>query len=143
MSELEVLEAGMRDGVPAIRLRLAFGPGGAGDFVSLSLGPYALSVQGDIRVLRARVSVADATNLANAFIVVREWEAQGAYVRQANYPVRLPAENAVCVAGLEVREPNRVLQPVLALQKRDNTAAGSVVIDISGLAFAPLHELLA
>lgn len=142
LSEVEVTEIDHSGPVPTVSVRVAFTGEQEGNYVSLTLGPYAATNPGDIFLLRGSFTITEMDNIAQSFLLIREWESGGRFQRQATRPLRSPPIAPSAAIALEVREGNRVLQPVVTFQRANPGVGGSARLVISGLAFAKLYDVV-
>lgn len=143
LSELEVLDMQAGASPPSITIRARFEPQASAQYVSMTLGAYAPSEVGDLFLLRGVLSISESENVGQAFLLLREWEAGGRFQRQATRPVKISANNGPTSVAIEVREANRVLQPVITFMLSDAARGGAVTLTVGGLAFGKLYDLIA
>lgn len=140
VTELTVDSAASDGGKPTVGLSFRFDQTSEGEYVSLCFAPLTICVPGDIFALQARVQVERTENLAEGFAIIREWDTDSKFLRQSTRPLLLSPEPQTLFVASEVKDPDRLLQPLIAFRKEAGATQGGGKIVLSELAFFNVYR---
>jgi hypothetical protein len=124
---------------PTVTLSLKFSGSAQSDFVGICVGQYLPVPRDAVVVLASEISFERRQNVAAGFVLLREFEEGGEFVRQSTRPLKLVDEPQIGLVAHEVQGDNRVIQPVI-LVRRQSAADGELSVTLRGLAFGNLYD---
>lgn len=140
VSELSVLSASADGGKPVVGLNFKFDETSQGDYVSLCFAPLTVTVPGDVFALQCKLQLEKLENVSEAFAIIREWDTDSRFVRQSTRNLETSADAQTLLVLSEIKDPGRLLQPLIAFKKAAGAQKGGGVVTLSELAFFNVYR---
>lgn len=140
VSELSVESASSDGGKPTIELGFKFDETSQGDYASLCFAPLTVAIPGDVFALQCRLQLDGLENVAEAFAIIREWDTESRFVRQSTRNLEITSEPQSLLVMCEVKDPGRLLQPLIAFKKSAGARSGGGKMTLSEIAFFNVYR---